>query len=246
MAIERHQETKASSHLPPREYWLHDPVNSGLLPTPVDDHGLVLAEAVVATALSAIHPDYQWRSDLGSDIHHLYWPGFYYPDLPRAGANPHEHRQLPINQIILPREVHSVIHAVMEPPIIPSTEVMQNRILANAGVRKLLKRTTLSTDLHRERKNRYVEEGRFRRGCEYNVFQFLIEKEEVEEEVPSEFQLINLSELNPNTPDDLHKLSKSLGKVANRANYTRAIKNGTLLSRYVLDSLQGTGATLYT
>lgn len=246
MAVEKHRETRTSSHLPPREYWLYDPASNEPQPTPVDDHGLVMAEAVVATALSAIHPDYKWRTDLGSDVHHLYWPGFHYPDLPRAGANPHEHRQLPINQIILPREVHSVIHAIMEPPSIPSTEVMQSRILANAGVRKLLRRTAMSTNLHKEHKHRYVEESRFQRGSEYNVLQFLIEKEEVEEEVPSEFQLINLSDFDPNTPEDLHRLSNSLGRVANRANYTRAIKNGTLLSRYVLSTVQGTDATLYT
>lgn len=117
---------------------------------------------------------------------------------------------------------------------------MRKHIDLNEVVHKLMKIARQSIKLDRVR---WIEEERLHRGREYNLFQFLIEIED-SKQLLEEYGMINSSDLSPSTTEELHALASPLGRIANRANFTRDIMNRKLLGSYALSNLQATGATL--
>lgn len=75
MAGSGHEYSHAPTiHLPPRELWLFDPsTETELLPTPLDERGLVDMVGLIAVMKTTIAPGYEWTSPF-TDEHHLQWP----------------------------------------------------------------------------------------------------------------------------------------------------------------------------
>src|SRR5690606_16719825 len=128
---------------------------------------------------------------------------------------------LPINQIVIPRMFHNWLHLTTEPPPIPSREAMHHRILAHNVVRNLLRNARQSLALT---KASYIREDRLHRGSEYHLWQFLVEVEEAQK-LPSEFSLVDLTELDTSKPKYLLILAMYLCMPISIAKHTRDIQN---------------------
>lgn len=90
---------------------------------------------------------------------------------------------------------------------------MKRRIEVYRVVSKLLMEAELSDKLA---KKPYITDERFKRGSERHLWQFLVEVEKAQS-IPPEFQLINFSELSPNTNEDLHGMITFLRSAIGKA-----------------------------
>lgn len=214
-------------HVPPPEVWRFTPGKDEPLPTPMDERGLVDVDRLIGLVQSTIEPEFSWESSARPDAHHLYWEHNRYPGKPDESINPEEFCNLSINQVIVPRMFHNWLHMVTEEPPVPSKESMHYRIEAHNVVRKLLRNARQSLALAKA--PNYTPVDKIRRGYEYHLWQFLIEAEEAQK-LPTEFQIVNFSELNPSTPDELHELASFLGRSIARSNRARSIRKGLALS----------------
>lgn len=235
MVVKSRLATEKPLHLPPPEVWRFTPGKDTPLPVPVDERGLVDIDRLIELVQSTVEPEFTWQPSEKPDAHHIYWEHNNYPDKPEDSVNPEVFYGLPINQIVIPRMFHNWLHLTTEPPPIPSREAMHHRILAHNVVRNLLRNARQSLALT---KASYIREDRLHRGSEYHLWQFLVEVEEAQK-LPSEFSLVDLTELDPSTPEELHSLASFLGRAISRANRTRAIQKGLAAS-----SLQNASARL--
>lgn len=234
MAVESKPTTENPFYLPPSDVWQFTPGHDEPLPTPVDERGLVDADALIALVKATVDSDFTWEPSEKPDAHHLYWERNLYPSAPKAAINPDEFCNLSINQIVIPRMFHNWLHLVTSEPPVPTKEVMGYRIEAHDTVLKLFRNAKQSVDLTRAR---YIPEERLHRGSEHHLWQFLIEVEEAQK-LPVEFHPINFSDLNPSTPEELRSLAHFLGKAIARTNRARDVRS--TLAPYALKAASAT------
>lgn len=198
--------------LPPQEYWLAPSLTKQSIATPLDARGLVDMDATVNSARSFIDPSFQWESPM-NDVHHLHWsistqmPDGMTEDEVRTLR---QFRELVNRKVFEPRVLHNWQHWLMQPPPIPSAEVMRYSIDAQRVALSLAQTASLATRLTRmkaisehSRAQRLEEEF-----INYNLYM------ENARLVPMEFRVVKLEEVEAQKPEDLISISRHLGRMA--------------------------------
>lgn len=195
--------------LPPAEYRLYDPHTSGLIETPLDERGLVDLDALVQTVKSTVVPEFDWTSSF-NDIHHLQWFGGRYKFSFGTGVDMHAFRELVNRKAYVPRVFHNWTHAVTAPPPLPTPEVMNYSIDAQRVALSLAKTASLAVRLSRKIDiPAHHLESRLEQEFEnYNVY---IDNAR---EVPREFSLVAIQEVEARSMEDMFRANKRLGKLA--------------------------------
>ncbi|HET8884602.1 MAG TPA: hypothetical protein VFM68_03980 [Candidatus Saccharimonadales bacterium] len=207
-----------SPYLPPRDLCLFDPKKDGLLPTPVDERGVVDSQELIHMVKTTVDPSYQWTSPY-NDVHHTHWPGNRYKHTPNAEINPNEFRNLATNKLYVPRIFHNWTHKITEPPPVPSDEVMYYQIEAQRvalalfrTVRSSRKLSRLKTISDEELETRLIEQ-----------FDSFNDTVETAKKMPPEFQVIDLSNYQPRSYEDMFRLGAELGKTATASRVLRQV-----------------------
>lgn len=212
--------TVPTTHLPPRELWLFNPIEEReLLPTPLDNRGLVDMMGLIALMKSTVEQGYDWKSSF-TDEHHLQWPDRWYERSMTADMSPHVFRNLAISKVRVPRVFHNWVHRITEPPPLPSEEVMHYRIDAQR----------VAVELFREVKNSKTAARRRRLG-EDGLEELLIQrfdsfalKFEHAKQAPREFQLLDYDHYALNDTSDMVRIGTKLGRFAVTASATNRVK----------------------
>lgn len=209
---------KPSLFLPPPELRLHHPKRDGLIPTPLDNRGLVDTSELIHTIKSTVEPGYDWPSPF-NDNHHLQWPSNLYSSTPDSQLDPQEFRNLAISQIRVPRTFHNWVHRITEPPPMPSEEVMRYRIESQRVALSLFQAIRVSKNLTRKEiiPEEALEKALIKR---FDDFTTSLERAR---SLPEEFQLIDLSDYEPRDYEDMFALGARLGKLASAACVRRQV-----------------------
>lgn len=201
----------ASPWLPPQDMWLHDPAKDGYLETPTDQYGLVDLDKLVTLVKGTVSPQFSWESPF-NDVHHLQWYGRNYPvtngndDI----VNMHEFRELINRKAFISRVFHNRTHQVTLPPPIPSDEVMLHSINAERTALQLYRTARLATRLTRMP---HIPEKKLiqRLNEEYENYTLYVENAR---EVPKEFTLLAIEDVEARDVDEMLLINKRLGKLA--------------------------------
>lgn len=197
-------------HLPPREVHLFNPEKNGRMPTPLDERGLVDIDALVQLAKEAVDPEYDWAS-MESDIHHLQWVSRRY-DVVTAflGVDGNTFRNLVNRKAYVPRVFHNWVHYITEPPPVPVEEVMQYSIDAQRVALSLARTAGLATKLttHYRLTDAQLRQRLDEEFIHYNLFV------ENAREIPPEFSLLALEQIEAKTIDEMLLANKHLGQLA--------------------------------
>ncbi|HEV7951836.1 MAG TPA: hypothetical protein VGO98_00465 [Candidatus Saccharimonadales bacterium] len=204
----KNQET---SWLPPQEMWLHDPEKDGYLETPTDQYGLVDLDKLVTLVKGTVSPEFSWESPF-NDVHHLQWYARNYPVAigKNDAVNMNEFRELINRKAFISRVFHNRAHQVTLPPRVPSEEVMRHSIRAERTALQLYRTARLATKLTRMP---HIPERKLiqRLNEEYENYTLYIENAR---EVPKEFSLIAIEEVEARSVDEMLLVNKRLGKLA--------------------------------
>lgn len=205
-------------YLPPRRLWLFDPTKEPeLLPTPVDERGLVDMIGLIALMKTTVAPGYDWASPF-VDEHHLQWPNRIYEK--GDEYSPHSFRNLAISKVRVPRIFHNWVHRITEPPPVPSEEVMRYRI----DVQRV------AIALFQEVKN--SKTAARRQGLDDEGLEQLLIKRfdsfathfEAAKQIPKEFQLIDFEHQELQTTADMVRIGTKLGRFSIVATATNMVK----------------------
>lgn len=220
MTVERmaSHDKLSPAHWPPLEVLLHDPKKDGLIPTPVDERGLVNPKELIKTVKATATPDYTWTS-LFNDIHHLQWPASHYAYDVEADPNPREFRELAVNKIYVPRVFHNWTHRITEPPPAPEEEVMRYHIEAQRVALSLFRAIKAGKNLTRQKgiSDELLERGLVRHFDDFTT------NLAAARSLPPEFQLIDLTDYEPQGYEDMYALGAQLGRLATAASFVRDV-----------------------
>lgn len=197
-------------HLPPpdvvRIKWNpHD-----LIPTPLDERGLVDTKGLLVAMSQTVDPQYKWNSPF-NDVHHLQWPNRWYGNERIDNVVPSKFREIAIGKWILPRVLHNWIHKITEPPPIPDPEVMHYRVEAQRVVTSLFQSVKVSKHILRSRN---LTETQINNRLMRRFGSFSSQLATAKQSIPREFQPIDLSTYSPETIDDMFNIGAMLGKYA--------------------------------
>lgn len=202
------QQNVERDRLPPRDTWIYDPKINGRLETPLDERGLVDLDRLVVLAKQTIDPDFTWQSN-ENDVHHLQWPAAAYKNQ-RAVHDGYQFRELVNRKAYVPRLFHNWIHLITEPPPVPDEEVMHYSIDAQRVAMSLARTASLATQLTRRPgiSQRELIHGLDMQFERYNLYM------DNAREVPEEFRLIAINQIEAYVPEDLLAVNKKLGRLA--------------------------------
>lgn len=209
----------SSIHLPPRELWRHDPLTEELLPTPLDERGLVDVSALISLMKSTVEPGYDWHSSF-VDVHHLQWPDRWYPRDEQLDRSAHSFRNLAISKVHVPRVFHNWVHRITEPPLMPSEEVMQYRIDAQRVAIALFRsvRNAKTTARRQQLSDEQFESLLVQR------FDSFASAFDTAKQMPRQFQLLEYGNYELATTADMLRIGTKLGKHAVIASATNRVK----------------------
>lgn len=192
-------------YLPPQHARAWDEVTDGKLQTPLNTHGVVDLDALVALGKQTVENGYDWTSRL-NDVHHLQWPEAFYADDELA----HEFRETVDRKAFLPRQFHNWLHHITEPPPVPSEEVMKHTVDAERAIRALASTAALATRLTRMR---WIPERKraARLEKEYMNYQLYVENAR---EIPEEFLRVSPHELAAGSVEEMLEVSRRIGRRA--------------------------------
>ncbi len=201
-----------SDRLPPQEFWLHDPFNDEPLPTPLDERGLVDPVKLVKLVRSTVDPAWDFPSTF-SNRHHLQWPDANYRRYDTDGKLDlmlRRFKGLSSRSITIDEIPHIWLHLVTAEPEVPKPEVMEYLIDAEHVARSLFQQVRSSKRIARRNNlgKRGLEDLLLEK---LDVFEAKFEKAK---SLPPEFQLINFSEYNLNSFEDMLEIGTRLGKHA--------------------------------
>lgn len=197
--------------LPPQEMWLHDPAKDGYLETPTDQYGLVDLDKLVTLIKESVSTEFSWESPF-NDVHHLQWYGRNYPVTTgeNDSVNMNEFRELVSRKAFFPRVFHNRTHQITLPPPVPTVEVMKHSIDAQRVALLLFRTARLATKLTRMA---HIPEKKLieRLDQEYMNYSLYVENAR---EVPEEFSLIAIEEIEARNVDEMLLVNKRLGRLA--------------------------------
>ena len=200
----KHGEMGSYIGLPPRDACLWNKNSNEKLPTPVDANGLTDLNKLVTLGKETVVEGFSWISPF-NDIHHLQWPGIHYDnDIAMA------FRELIQRKTYIPRLFHNWLHHITLPPPLPTEEVMRHAIQAERTARALASTAQLAVRLTRMPgipEHKLLE----RLEQEFDNYTLYIENAR---EVPTEFQLLQLNEVEANSVDEMLAANRRLGKLA--------------------------------
>lgn len=124
-------------------------MNRFAVPTQTDDRGFVDYGWLLGYAHSLVPDHHVWTGV--PDVHHLQWTAESYRAEHFAreadpGA-PDRFREIPFHKLLIPRDLHDLIHVVTLPPPIPEYEVMQRRLGAYTTATHLFQRAKKAVDV---------------------------------------------------------------------------------------------------
>jgi len=202
--------TVSRDSLPPAEVRAYDPSRYGMLPTPLDERGLVDLDGLVMLAKSTVDPEYTWQSSF-NDVHHLQWHAGYYPRPKHDDeVNMHTFRELVNRKAYIPRVFHNWIHYITEPPPIPTDEVMQYSIDAQRVAMSLAHTASLAVRLTRIAR---MPEKKLLMRLDQEFEHYAIYLDNARE-VPEEFSLIAIHEIEAKSAEEMLIANKRLGRLA--------------------------------
>lgn len=131
------------------------------VPTQTDDRGFVDYGWLLGYIDSLVSKEHVWTGRL--DIHHLQWEASSYspvnfadmtnPDGERADPTiPHQFRENPFHKLLIPRDMHDLIHLVTLPPEVPEYEQMKRRIDAYMIAINLFQKAKQTLDIEAQEK----------------------------------------------------------------------------------------------
>lgn len=206
-----------TTHLPPRELWLFDPTKAELLPTPLDERGLVDMIGLIALVKTTVAPGYNWESSF-VDEHHLQWPDRWYER--GEEYSPHAFRNLAVSKVRVPRVFHNWVHRITEPPTMPTDDVMRYRIDAQRVAISLFQEVknskTAARRMHLDEEG--LEKLLVRR------FDSFVTKFETAKQTPKEFQLLDYDSYELHNTEDMVRIGTKLGKFSIVASATDRVK----------------------
>lgn len=177
------------------------------LETPLDNLGRVDLDRLVALVKTTVQEGYKWESPF-VDVHHLQWPSAYYA----LDQNPvaAEFRELTRRKAVFPRLFHNWTHAVTLPPPVPSIDVMHSSINAHRAALKLASTARLAVSLMRLKD---IPSSKLSARLEEELDNYLLYTEQARE-VPPEFQLLKLDDIEAASVEDLIAVNKHFGRIA--------------------------------
>lgn len=190
--------------LPPPDARLWHKDRDEKLSTPLNANGLVDLDKLIALGKGQVIEGYNWASPF-NDVHHLQWPGMQYDDETAAVF-----RELVQRKAYVPRIFHNWLHHITLPPSLPSKEVMHHAIQAEQTARAIASTAQLAVRLTRMAgipEHKLLE----RLNQEFDNYTLYVENAR---EVPPEFQLVQLNEVEANSVDEMLAANRRLGKLA--------------------------------
>ncbi|MEO7904653.1 MAG: hypothetical protein ABIR91_02570 [Candidatus Saccharimonadales bacterium] len=206
-------------HFPPRELWTRDPKRDGLLPTPLNDNGLVDTKKLIEDVKSTVDPSYGWQSSF-NDVHHLQWPNRLYERAPSAYVNPHAFRESNNNKVLGPRTFHNQLHYMTEPPVRPPDDAMHHSLQAQQAVMALYHTVKAC---RRDARAKLMSEQQRDQRLEQHFERFLTTLESAQTNIPESFFAINLADYQITTPEDLYRINNALARAAFIPNIVRQL-----------------------
>lgn len=190
--------------LPPLDARLWNKDKDEKLPTPLDSNGIVDLDALVALGKEAVVKGFDWTSPF-NDIHHLQWPGVRY-----ASETEMTFRELTRRKAYIPRVFHNWLHHITLPAPLPTEEVMQHAIRAERTARAIASTAQLAVRLTRMTG---IPEHKLLSRLEQEFDNYTLYVENARE-VPSEFQLLQLHEVEASSVEEMLAANRRLGKLA--------------------------------
>lgn len=195
-------------NLPPEEYRLFRPEVDDLIETPLDERGLVHLDNLIAAVKATVLPEYDWTSKM-NDVHHLQWYNTLYNQHPSQDVAI-EFRGLVNRMAYVPRVFHNWLHRITIPPPVPEEEVMRHSIEAQRVAVSLFETASQAQHLARSKK---IGEAALRIRLEsafehYNIYL------DNAREVPREFSLLKIEELEASSIDEMLSANRILGRLA--------------------------------
>lgn len=207
-------------NLPPEEYRLFNPANDELIETPLDYRGLVDLDELIRQVKFTVVPEYSWQSKM-NDVHHLQWyAGLYQNHQDHEIAV--QFRGLANRMAYVPRVFHNWTHRITLPPPVPEVEVMRHSIEAQRVAISLFETASRALRLVRAKK---LGERALSLKLE-NAFEYYNVYLDEAREVPSEFSLVKIEDIEAKSVEDMLSVNRLLGQLAlNRIPHRdRAIK----------------------
>jgi len=198
------------NHLPPRDVWMYDPDATGLIETPLDERGLVDLDKLVKLVKDTIDPSFAWKSSF-NDVHHLQWfANLYHNDNAQVSDEMSEFRELISRKAFIPRVFHNWIHRITEHPPVPSREVIKYSIDAQRVAMSLARTASLAVRLTRMAR---IPEKKLTQRLDQEFYNYNVYIENARD-VPKEFSLLAIEEVEARNPEEMLLANKKLGKLA--------------------------------
>jgi len=119
------------------------------IPTQTDERGFVDYGWLLGYIHSLVSKDHVWTG--GLDVHHLQWVGKWYDEShfqhEENPSVPSELREIPFHKLLIPRDLHDLIHVVTLPPEIPEYEQMRRRVEAFTVARSLFQKAKQTIEI---------------------------------------------------------------------------------------------------
>lgn len=194
--------------MPPNDARIFRPDIDERIETPLDQRGLVDLDGLIEVVKQTVDPSFNWRSPF-NDVHHLQWYSALYHnhDDPRLAVT---FRELVNRKAYVPRAFHNWVHNVTLPPPVPSEEVMRHSIDAQRVAISLARTAAQAVKLSRRKMiGAQAKHDRLEQAFEaYNV---LLDNAR---EVPREFSLLQVDEIEARSVEEMLIINKALGKLA--------------------------------
>ncbi|OGL23335.1 hypothetical protein A2791_00585 [Candidatus Saccharibacteria bacterium RIFCSPHIGHO2_01_FULL_46_30] len=177
--------------------------------TPLSPLGLVDKTQLLKAVNETLIAEYKWPSTLDDD-HHLQWPSNQYPNISNTRINPHSFRNNVGNRCDLPRNFHNWLHAVTQPPTLPSEEVMYYSNEAQIAI-DTLHRCVQNAKMLVRKPN--MKSGRLNDRLTELFYEYH-EALAMLEGIPIEFHPIDVDDFRPKGIEDILNIQGQLGRLA--------------------------------
>lgn len=201
-------EAPSRLNLPPLEVRLFNTETDDMIETPLDERGLVDLDALVAVVKGTVVPEFNWASNQNTE-HHLQW----YERLYKEHDNPSlavSFRGLSNRRAYIPKMFHNWTHRITLPPPVPSEDAMFYSVEAQR-VAIFLSRT--ASDALRLTRSKKFNDRTLQDKLDSAFEQYHIYLDNARE-VPREFSLLKIEELEAKSVEEMLSFNRMLGRLA--------------------------------